>query len=171
LYFYEYLEASAATVVDLIQSDLSLVTGATEDGRNRAEKLAGRLSFSIGRVEVAKQVKVTLGEMLLEPGACRIPLKWKAARGSWLFPHMKATIEIQALSDMAPECQLSLTGDYTPPLGTFGSITDLLVMHQVAEASVCAFVQGLKTRIEQKIAERALAQTVGASAEPAAFNL
>ena len=156
LYFYEYLPVAAASVLALIESDPALVVGATEQARGRAEDLAARLSFSIGKVEVGKQVRVTLGEALLEPGACWLPMRWRATKGgAWLFPHMKGKLEIQALSES--ECQLSLIGDYTPPLGTFGAIADLLVMHQVAEASVCAFVQGLKARIEQAEAARVAA--------------
>jgi len=67
---------------------------------------------------------------------------------------MKANLEVRAIGEQ--ECQLSLVGDYTPPLGAFGAIADLLVMHQVAEASVCAFVQGLKARIEAAGVEPAL---------------
>jgi hypothetical protein len=157
LYFYEYLPARAEVVVGLLQSDPALVAGATEQARGRAEAMAGRLSFSIGRLEVAKQVKVSVGEMLLEPGAARFPIQWKAKSGTWFFPRMQAMLEVLALSDSPEECQLSLVGEYTPPLGTFGAITDLLLMHQVAEASVCAFVQGLKARLEQAIALQVLA--------------
>lgn len=140
--------------MELLQADAGLITGATEHARGRAEQMAARLSFSVGKVKVGKAVQVTLGEMLLEPGACRIPLKWKVAgKGMWLFPQMEGTLEVQTLSDLIPECQVSLTGVYTPPLGSFGAITDLLVMHQVAEASVCAFVQELKGRIEAALSE------------------
>jgi hypothetical protein len=147
LSFYQYLPAKASTVVALIQSDPSLVTLAAESARTRAQSLSSALTFSLGPLKIARRVTLTLGEALLEPGAARFPLHWHATRSSWLFPRLHASLEIQALSDTLPECQISLVGEYTPPLGSFGALTDLLLMHQVAQASVHAFVLALHDQI------------------------
>jgi hypothetical protein len=147
LSFYAYVSAKAGDVVELIIANPALVTSGAEDARDRAQSLASALNFSIGPLKIARRVTLTLGEVVVEPGAWHFPLYWHAERSSWLFPRLHASLEVLALSDTLPECQISLIGDYTPPLGGFGALTDLLLMHQVAQACIHTFVSTLAARL------------------------
>ena len=155
LSFYAYMPAKASDVVALMTATPALVTAGAEDARKRAQVVSSALAFSLGPLKIARRVSVTLGEAVLEPGAARFPLYWHATRSSWLFPKLQASLEVLALSDALPECQISLIGDYTPPLGSFGALTDLLLMHQVAQACVHTFVSTLVTRLSLAMASSA----------------
>jgi hypothetical protein len=70
-----------------------------------------------------------------------VPLRWSATGPTELFPVMEADLEISPLG--ARESQLRLSGSYDPPLGLLGRQLDRLLLHQLAEATVRAFLSQL----------------------------
>ena len=151
LSFYEYLDAKADDVVALLDRHPELITGAAGDARGRAESLSGQLTLTVGKMKIDREIKVRVGERKDEPGAYWYRLNWEAEKRADLFPHMEATLEVCALSEETPECQLSLLGDYRPPLGALGAVADLLVMHRIAQATVKTFVESLSRRLKQAL--------------------
>jgi hypothetical protein len=58
---------------------------------------------------------------------------------------MEADLEISPLGP--DESQLRLSGSYDPPLGSIGRQLDRLLLHQLAEATVRAFLSQLVTAL------------------------
>jgi hypothetical protein len=71
--------------------------------------------------------------------ATRLEIEWKAVRRPALFPTMRATLSVYALTPS--ETQLDLAGAYEPPLGILGEAVDAIAMHRIARESVTGFVQ------------------------------
>jgi hypothetical protein len=149
LYYYEYVGRPAAELAARIEADPSILVAPTETAIERAEALVGRLHFHVGGFEVGRDVSVEVGPVSAEPGAAHFPVRWRAASRSSLFPHMEAEITVEDVCCEEPvESRLTLAGTYTPPLGPLGAVGDLLLGHQVAEATVRAFVLELAQRLQ-----------------------
>lgn len=65
-------------------------------------------------------------------------IRWRSATTPGLFPVFDGDLELGGL--VGPNCQLSLTGTYRPPLSVAGTAADALLGHRVAEACVRRFV-------------------------------
>ena len=154
LHTYEYIPHRAADIVDAIASDPSLLVGPTASAVRRAESIRSRLHFAVGGFEVGRDAEILVGDTMVEPGAARIPIAWRSASASSLFPHMTAAIQITEISSSPPESCLALIGSYTPPFGVLGAVGDLLLGHQVAEATVREFVTGLARRLNAELGHR-----------------
>ena len=70
-----------------------------------------------------------------------VPLRWSATGPTELFPVLEADLEVAPLG--AHDSQLRLSGSYDPPLGSIGRQLDRLLLHQLAEATVRAFLSQL----------------------------
>jgi hypothetical protein len=90
---------------------------------------------------LSKAVKVYAGNVRDRDQGFVVPLRWSATGPTELFPVMEADLEISPLG--ADESQLRLSGSYDPPLGSLGRGLDRLLLHQLAEATVRAFLSQL----------------------------
>jgi hypothetical protein len=90
---------------------------------------------------LSKAVKVYAGKVRDRGKGFVMPLRWSATGATELFPVMEADLEISPLG--ADESQLRLSGSYEPPLGALGRGLDRLLLHQLAEATVRAFLSEL----------------------------
>ena len=90
---------------------------------------------------LSKAVSVHVGKARERGEGFVVPLRWSATGPTELFPVMEADLEIAPLG--AHESQLRLSGSYDPPLGLLGRQLDRLLLHQLAEATVRAFLSQL----------------------------
>ena len=92
------------------------------------------VAVELGGFDVMRDVEVEVGDV--EPfGAhtVRLPFSWQAADHAGWFPKVEAALEVTAMSNHPPVCELALFGSYRVPMGLVGTIADGLVGHKVAE--------------------------------------
>ena len=141
---YDFIRISLP--VDLVRYRLlfavsGLLQQVAEAAYDEGEDLLGRVG-PFGPVPgLSKAVKVSAGKVRDRGEGFVMPLRWSATGPAELFPVMEADLEIAPLG--ADESQLRLSGSYEPPLGSLGRGLDRLLLHQLAEATVRAFLSEL----------------------------
>ncbi len=156
LHCYDYVNHPYATVRDALRHDPTGVFGrATRAAASRADNLAAQLRLQVGALAIAADVdiQVVADEETTSPfgaPAHRFTLAWQSARNPGLFPAMRATLSVYALS--AGETQLDFQGSYDPPLGLLGDALDALVGRRIAEACVLRFVQDVAQLLRDELA-------------------
>lgn len=90
---------------------------------------------------LSKAVSVRVGKVRDRGEGFVVPLRWSATGPTELFPVMEADLEISPLGE--DESQMRISGSYDPPLGSVGRQLDRLLLHQLAEATVRAFLSQL----------------------------
>lgn len=153
LYCYAYVEAPFDLVTRLLAENAAAVLqGATEDAAEQAGTLSRTLRVEVGGFHVGREVRIEVGPF--EPrGIMRsvVPLNWHAERGRLLFPELSAELEVAAVMMDPPLTQISLTGNYEPPLGALGAGADRLVLHRLAEATIHRFTHDVTDRVRRLV--------------------
>lgn len=111
--------------------------GALDDG----ERLLVRLGPFTAGGTWGKTVEVTTGPPVERGEVTLIPISWRATGTPHLFPVMAADLEIAPLG--AELTQVTMQGQYEPPLGVAGRGLDRLVLHRIAHATVRSFLHRL----------------------------
>jgi hypothetical protein len=141
----------------LLAAVSGLLQQVAEAAYDEGEELLSRVG-PFGPVPgLSKAVKV-YGDKVRNRGAGFVmPLRWSATGPAELFPVMEADLEISPLGP--DESLLRLSGSYDPPLGSIGRQLDRLLLHQLAEATVRAFLSQLVTALldhpEARVSESA----------------
>lgn len=150
LYAYEYAEVRYDDAVALLAEHAPLLLQeATDATVAHTDEIVARLSVDAGGFEVGRDVVIELGAFEpVEMIRGRMPLSWRAARRPALFPSMSGALEVASLSTRPPLVQVTVLGDYTPPLGVLGSVADSAVGHRVAEAATHRLVHEIVSRLE-----------------------
>lgn len=114
------------------------------------ETLRGRLTVNDGHL-LAKAVHLAVGDPIEGSRHITIPVTWTATGTPGLFPRLDADL---VLAPIGPNtCQVSLRGNYEPPLGAVGKALDRAVFHRIAEASVKGFVDRVSAALEHILAD------------------
>lgn len=100
--------------------------------------------------DVAIQINGVVNDFAYDRPATKAILEWRAASNPRLFPAMKATLAVFALSPT--ETQLELRGEYQPPLGKVGEVLDAVAGHRLAQASVTRFLQEVAAWLREELA-------------------
>ena len=153
LHCYAYVEAPWDQVSRLLAEDSrSVLQHATADAAEQAGELTRTLKLEVGGFEVAKDVRIKVGDFH-PSGVTRsvVPLRWQAERGRLLFPELAADLEVAAVSLDPPLTQLTIIGAYEPPLGLLGAGADRLMLHRLAEATVHRFVHEVADELRRLI--------------------
>lgn len=125
----------------LLPAVSGLLQQVAEAAYDEGEALLGRVG-PFGPVPgLSKAVSVNVGNKRDRGEGFVMPLRWSATGPSELFPVMEGDLEIAPLG--SHESQLRLSGSYEPPLGSIGRQLDRLLLHQIAEATVRAFLSRL----------------------------
>lgn len=119
-----------------------LVQQADGDG----EKLLSELGFIFGRNRVQRRADVTVGAMRRIVGAALVPIRWRSASASSLFPVLDGQLEIAPVG--LKQTQLGLSATYEPPLGLVGQVADRALLHRIAEVTIKDFVERVAKRME-----------------------
>ena len=117
-----------------------------QQANGHGARLLSELGFKLGEKRIERQIEVTLGSPRRTAGATLIPIRWRAAASSSLFPVLDGQLEIAGLG--AASTQLGLSGSYDPPLGLVGKVADRALLHRVAEVTVKEFLESVGQRIE-----------------------
>jgi hypothetical protein len=146
LHVYDYVNHPYASVRDaLLRDPRGIFERATTTAAARAHALGAAIHVKLGPIDVVAEVAihvVSIDEVaspLGQPGT-RLLFDWKSTNRPGLFPTMKGTLLVYALT--STETQLEFSGVYDPPMGVVGDAIDALILHRVvAQASVQHFVQ------------------------------
>ena len=112
------------------------------------ERLLSELGFNLGKNRIQRQIDVTVGPARPVPGATLIPISWRSAAASSLFPVLDGQLEITGIG--ADKTRLGLSATYEPPLGLVGRVADRALLHRVAEVTVKDFLDNVAKSIESR---------------------
>jgi hypothetical protein len=104
------------------------------------------VGFEVGSSRVGRQVEIVLGEAVETPSRIWLPINWKPASGTGVFPALEGELEAAPLGKELT--QIGLSARYKPPFGVVGSTLDRMFLHRVAEATVQDFVQRVANAVE-----------------------
>jgi hypothetical protein len=141
---YDYVNRPYVTVRDALALDpKGIFQRATVATAARAGAIGAELHVALGPLAVTAEIAITIVSVedateLGQP-ATRLVLEWNAKHRASMFPTMRATLSIYALSPT--ETQLDLLGTYDPPLGIFGDAIDKVILHRIAQASAHHFIR------------------------------
>ena len=143
LHAYDYVNRPYEAVrASLLADPLGTFQRATA-ASTRTEASSAELHAKVGGVEVGMDVTIEI--VAIENGrspddrpATNLTIEWKATHRPGLFPTMRATLSVYALTPT--ETQLDFAGTYDPPLGIVGEAVDAIAMHGIAKESVTGFV-------------------------------
>jgi len=120
----------------------SFATAAMDHGHT----VMTEVGFDVGTTRVAQQVTIELGDAVETPSRTWLPLTWRPASGSSLFPSLEGELEAAPLGKELT--QIGLSARYKPPFGIVGSTLDRMFLHRVAEATVQDFVKRVGDAVE-----------------------
>lgn len=109
-------------------------------------KLLSELGLDIGKRQIKRQIELDIGKARRTPGVTLVPIKWRAAADSSLFPALDGQIELAKLG--LATTQLGISASYEPPFGAVGKIADRALMHRIAEVTVKDFLERIGERLE-----------------------
>lgn len=154
LYLYEYVELPFDDVAEVLARDpAAVLQPATDAAVEQARAVHRDLVVELGGFEVGREVTIEVGEFRpVEIRRVTVDLRWHASSATALFPSMRATLEVTALSFHPPRTQVSLVACYRPPLGVLGAAGDAVWGHRIAESAVHRFLHDVLSRVEQLVA-------------------
>ena len=114
---------------------LPSVAAAVQDTERQ---LLAEVGFEVAHVRVEKKVEVELLHLEQSPSKVVLLIRWKAHRAAGLFPVLEGSLEVSPLGGAS---QLEVSGEYRPPGGAVGRISDQAVLHRIAQATVEDFVK------------------------------
>lgn len=115
-------------------------------------RFLARVGFSAAAARISKQVELSIGPPAEEGDWLVIPVGWRATGPTQLFPVLDGKIAIQPLGPHSSK--LSLSGTYQPPLGALGREIDEAMLHNVADATIRDFIEGVAARLSELAANR-----------------
>lgn len=143
---FAYIDAPAGRVrARLLDCDGAWLGSHATHAAREGDELRIRLGPRGHSGYLTKEILVTLGEPLTRDVATVIPLTWRATGAPALFPVFHGDLEVAELGES--QTQISLWGNYEPPLGSLGQTLDRFALHRIAEASVRAFLQEVATAL------------------------
>jgi len=110
-----------------------------------------RVGFG-GAARLSKQVGLTVGKPAVEGDWLVVPVAWHATGPTQLFPVLDGRLTVQPIGPRYSRLWLGAT--YQPPLGGLGREIDEVLMHNVAEATIRDFVEGIAARLSELAANR-----------------
>lgn len=115
--------------------------GASADGQNVLLRVGpgGPLWFE-------KTVTVRLGTIESAQESTSIPIAWEATGLTGLFPRLEGILTLTALDSARTE--LSLVGQYQPPLGRAGKVLDEALLSHAAQATIRSFLRRIAVALE-----------------------
>jgi hypothetical protein len=145
---YAYVDRPFAEVCRMLAREPERVLGHSGDAGAVREQLIG-LHILRGGVDLSREVRVVLGNLVLDEDAARLVLRWEDAERPNLFPVLEAALELTPVpAGRRPTTQVGLVGRYRPPFGRLGAVADTLAGHGLVLESVERFLDEITLRIE-----------------------
>lgn len=110
-------------------------------------KLLSELGLEIGKRRIRRRIELNIGVPSRTPGVTLVPINWRAASGSGLFPSLDGQLEVAKLG--LTTTQLGISASYEPPFGSVGKIADRALLHRIAEVTVKDFLERIGDRLER----------------------
>ena len=104
-----------------------------------------RVGFRAVGARISKEVELTVGPPEAPGQWLVVPVSWRATGPEQLFPILDGKLTVQPLGPHS--CRVWMGAIYKPPLGGFGRELNDLALHNVAEATIQEFVDGLCARL------------------------
>ena len=134
LYAYRYVEAEPDTVVQLLlgyaPEVLQFAVGAADIPPAVDGSFVMDVETSVAGIDLAKQVRVSVGVAYRPDHRVVIPVRWHAEPLRRLFPTFDGALEVEPHSSRLT--QLTLAGSYTVPLGAVGAVIDTTALGRSA---------------------------------------
>jgi hypothetical protein len=144
-YFTEIPRPMADVEAELLQSPGLWSSKSAREAEARGQRLLAEVGFGPRGARIDKRIELQFGEPIRFPSRTILPMSWKAAGLDSLLPRLEADIEV---GEMGPErTQLSISAQYTPPLGSLGRVLDRALLHRVAESTVKDFLDQMGGRL------------------------
>ena len=146
-YFVELPIEAGAVERGLVSDPDAWVPAIARTASEHGRRLLAEVGF--GREHrVATEVEISFGEPVRIPTKTILPMSWRAAGTSRLFPELEADLEVAPLGPA--RSQLSMSARYAPPFGALGRALDRALLHRVAEATLKDFLD----RVGRSLVER-----------------
>jgi hypothetical protein len=152
---YDYVNRPYHTVRDALLMDPMAVFRRATTAAANPELHATAGPFDVATEIDLEIIAVRAARSPSDQPATDIVIEWRAARRPRLFPTMRATLSLYALTPT--ETQLELAGVYDPPLGIIGDAVDAIAMSSIAAEAVAGFVRDVAAYLRTVSAERAAA--------------
>jgi hypothetical protein len=133
----------------LLSSPADWIPGMIEDASRHGEALLAEVGFDTPGRRIQKAVELEIADPVRMGFSTLLPITWRAAGLTGLFPVMEADIEIAALGLF--RTQLSFNGRYDPPLSVVGQAVDRVLLHRVAEATTKDFVDRMAAKLRASL--------------------
>jgi hypothetical protein len=159
-YFLELPHPVERVEAALLSSPRDWILGLVEDASHQGEALLAEVGIGTTGRRILKKVELEIGDPVRLGFSTLLPITWRAAGLTGLFPVMEADIEIAALG--RSRTQLSFNGRYSPPLSVIGVAVDRVLLHRVAEATTKDFLDRMAAKLLAALYDEARAG-VGAS--------
>lgn len=140
LQVYEYVNRPYVAVRDAVLADPAAALRRGAELHAKAGPIEVGAAVDIKVVDVEEDTTFTPKTL--------VTLEWTAVRSPRLFPTMRGTLSIYALSPT--ETQLDFAGSYDPPLGIVGDAIDTVGMQRVARESVAGFVKDVAVALSAR---------------------
>jgi hypothetical protein len=111
-----------------------------------------RVGFRAGAARISKEVELTVGTPEAPGQWLVVPVTWRATGAEQLFPILDGKLTVQPVAPKASQVWMGAT--YQPPLGGLGRELDGVALHNVAEATVREFMDGLRVRLSALAADQ-----------------
>jgi hypothetical protein len=148
-YFLELPFPAEQVEVALLSSPGDWIPGLVEDASRHGESLLAEVGFDTPGRRIQRKVELEIAEPVRMGFSTLLPITWRAAGLTGLFPVMEADIEIAALG--RSRTQLSFNGRYSPPLSVVGEAVDRVLLHRVAEATTKDFVERMAAKLSASL--------------------
>ena len=150
LYAYRQVHRSYPATVAVLAHPGQLFDGHLAGPTGTDDHSRHALRLDLGDFEIRRSVAIELGPLTsLTSRVSRLPLSWRAETHAGLFPEMTGHLEIAALAQHPPLCQLTLLGTYRPPVSLIGALGDQLAGHRIATQCLEHLLDDLVIRLEQ----------------------
>ena len=110
--------------------------------------LRARLTLS---TTVNRATEVELGPLVRSEGEARMAFELQDRARPSAFPRLHGELRVVAAGETRTE--LTVTGEYDPPLGLVGRVGDRVAGHRLAQNTVDEVTERLARRMEAKVAE------------------
>jgi hypothetical protein len=106
----------------------------------------GRLYLQVIGFEVSRALRIELSSMRISEGDARTPVHWEAETQPRFFPTLWG--ELVAAPAARDNTQLTLTGEYRPPLGLLGRLLDHVIGFRIAQDTLRHFLDDVARQLE-----------------------
>lgn len=139
--FVEVSSRVHASLAD-VEKSLDRLRANLEEWADVAYREGEQLRARVGPSEsVARVVTLEIGTAEIHAYGLAYPIRWQAADAKLLFPELTADLVLAKRG--SEETELTLRGNYQPPMGALGRLADRAGLGRVAEATVRSWMDRL----------------------------